>query len=44
MFTSAGNVYLVGDPAAVAANRALVRTWARDQLASCIGDSALPTR
>lgn len=36
IFTSAGNVYLVGDPDDVAADRELVRAWAQDDMTSCI--------
>jgi biotin carboxylase len=38
IFTSAGNVYLVGDAADVAADRERVRAWSRDELARCIDE------
>jgi biotin carboxylase len=38
IFTSAGNVYLVGDADEVAADRERVRAWSRAELARCIDD------
>ena len=39
IFTSAGNVYLVGDAGEVAADRERVRAWSREELAGCIDEA-----
>lgn len=39
IFTSAGNVYLIGSAADVAADRERVRAWADDHLARCIDEA-----